>query len=148
MHIISDFRKEYFFLSNFYMCPVAYNGLVFASSEHAYMASKTDDSSIHQHILTLKTAKEARNYGQTFPLRPNWDNMKYGYMKKVLQDKFTRNVHLGDRLKATGDAKLIEGGTWHDTYWGICTCSEHQGEGRNALGQILMEIREELRDIL
>ena len=141
---ITDFRKEYFFLSNFYMCPVAFEGTVYPSSEHAYMASKTDDNRIREHILSLETAREARNYGQTFALRPHWDDVKYTYMKKVLQDKFTRNPHLGKKLIETGNRQLVEKGTWHDQYWGICTCKQHQGEGKNALGQILMEIREEL----
>lgn len=144
MATINEFRKDYFFLSNFYMCPVMWNKMMFPSSEHAYMASKTDDSAIHQHILSLKKAQEARDFGQTFPLRPQWENVKYRYMKEVVKDKFTRNTHLAIKLLETGDAKLIEGGTWHDQYWGICNCPKHQGEGKNALGQILMEIREEL----
>lgn len=141
---ITDFRKDYFFLSNFYLCPVQFEGDMYISSEHAYMASKTDNRDIRNHILGLKTAREARNYGQTFALRPHWDDVKYSYMKVVLQDKFRRNQHLGQKLLETGDRQLVEGGTWHDQYWGICNCKDHGGEGKNALGQILMEIREEL----
>ena len=145
--VINEFRGDYFFLSNFYMCPVALDNVIYPSSEHAYMASKTDNPSIRQHILSLAKARDARNYGQTFALRSNWDDVKYNYMKRVLQDKFTRNVDLGKRLLETGTATLIEGGVWHDQYWGICNCAKHGGEGKNALGQILMEIREELQKL-
>jgi ribA/ribD-fused uncharacterized protein len=144
MNVIDNFRGDYFFLSNFYMCPVMYAGLLFPSSEHAYMASKTDDVSIRKHILSLKRARDARNFGQTFAMRPDWDNVKYRYMKTVLKDKFTRNTDLAIKLLETKDAKLVEGGNWCDIYWGTCSCPKHQGVGKNALGSVLMEIREEL----
>lgn len=143
---ITDFRKEYFFLSNFYPCPVFYNGLMFPNSEGAYMACKNDNKEDHLKLASLKTAREAKNYGQTVVLRPQWDDVKYGYMKKVLQDKFTRNPDLGKRLLETGNRQLVEENNWHDLYYGICNCEKHQGEGKNALGQILMEIREELKN--
>lgn len=142
---ITEFRGDYFFLSNFYMCSVSFDNVIYPSSEHAYMACKTDNKAIRQKLLFLKTAREARNYGQIIPLRHNWDEVKYSYMKCVLQDKFTRNPHLGKKLLETGDRQLVEGGTWHDLFYGICNCEKHQGEGKNALGQILMEIRDELK---
>jgi N-glycosidase YbiA len=41
---------------------------------------------------------------------------------------------------ATGDAKIVEH-TENDAYWG----DGGDGSGQNKLGQILMEVREELR---
>ena len=41
---------------------------------------------------------------------------------------------------ATGDAELVEGNTWNDTYWGVCN-----GVGHNHLGKILMQVRQELQ---
>ena len=38
--------------------------------------------------------------------------------------------------------KLVEGNYWKDTFWGV---DEKLG-GKNHLGRILMEIREELKD--
>lgn len=144
---ITEFRGDYFFLSNFYMCPVlGADDIIYPSSEHSYMSCKNDIREDHLKLASLKTAREARNFGQTIVLRPNWDNLKYGYMKRVLQDKFTRNPHLGKKLLETGDRQLVENGSWHDLYWGICSCEKHQGEGKNALGQILEEIRNELKD--
>jgi len=45
------------------------------------------------------------------------------------------------RLLATGDETLQEGNRWNDRYWGVC-----RGVGKNHLGNILMEVREYLRD--
>ena len=96
-------------------------------------------------IAALKTAREARNYGQTVVLRPNWEDIKYRYMKEVLVEKFSQNLNLKEKLLATGNRQLVEGGLWHDLWWGICNCEKHQGDGKNALGQILMEIRDSFK---
>ena len=60
-------------------------------------------------------------------------------MKAVLGLKFT-DLELSEKLLATGDAELIEGNHWNDTFWGVC-----DGVGKNWLGILLMEIREELK---
>ena len=53
--------------------------------------------------------------------------------------KFSKNPILKAKLLATGDAELIEGNWWNDTYWGVC-----KGVGKNKLGKILMRVRDEL----
>ena len=40
-------------------------------------------------------------------------------MEKVVRAKFTQNPHLARFLVETGDAELIEGNSWHDTFWGV-----------------------------
>jgi ribA/ribD-fused uncharacterized protein len=142
---ITDFRKDYFFLSNFYPCTFIYDDITYPSSEHAYMACKVLDKDHRRMIAALKTAREARNYGQTVVLRPNWEDIKYRYMKEVLVEKFSQNLNLKEKLLATGNRQLVEGGLWHDLWWGICNCEKHQGDGKNALGQILMEIRDSFK---
>ena len=39
-------------------------------------------------------------------------------------------------LMDTGDAELIEGNNWNDTFWGVCN-----NAGENNLGKLLMKIR-------
>jgi predicted NAD-dependent protein-ADP-ribosyltransferase YbiA (DUF1768 family) len=56
--------------------------------------------------------------------------------------KFSTHQELRERLLATGEAELIEGNTWNDTFWGVC-----KGEGQNWLGKILMEVRKELAEV-
>lgn len=43
---------------------------------------------------------------------------------------------------STGDAELVEGNTWNDTWWGVNATT---GKGKNMLGRLLMQVREELR---
>ena len=42
-------------------------------------------------------------------------------------------------LIKTAPAHLIEGNTWHDTFWGV-----YNGKGLNYLGRILEEIRDSI----
>ena len=37
---ISEFRGEYYFLSNFYSAPVTYNGMCFENNEAAFQARR------------------------------------------------------------------------------------------------------------
>ena len=73
-------------------------------------------------------------------LRNDWEKVKDEIMYNICLCKFTQNEELKQKLLNTGNAELIEGYTWNDTYWGIC-----RGRGKNHLGKILMQIREELR---
>ena len=61
-------------------------------------------------------------------------------MRKVVRAKFAQHEDLRQVLLATGDATLVEH-TEKDRYWG----DGGDGSGRNMLGRILMEVRQELR---
>jgi hypothetical protein len=62
-------------------------------------------------------------------------------MQTAVLAKFTQNAGLKELLLSTGDAKLVEH-TENDSYWG----DGGDGKGRNMLGQVLMYVREQLRD--
>lgn len=138
--IIDSFRGEYGFLSNYYECKVYYHGITFKNSEAAFQAMKclTDEEmlSFRDH-----SAPEAKRHGQIVKLRPDWEKVKRGIMKDIVRAKFVQNVGLAKKLVATGDAELIEGNTWGDTYWGFDT---REKKGENHLGKILMALRSEL----
>jgi hypothetical protein len=74
------------------------------------------------------------------PLRPDWESVKDGIMRDALRAKFTQHETLRDLLLATGDAKIVEHKA-RDRYW----ADGGDGSGLNRLGQLLMEVRDELR---
>ena len=74
-------------------------------------------------------------------LRRDWEQVKDDVMRKAVRAKFTQHEDLRRLLTGTGDALLVEH-TTNDRYWP----DGGDGRGRNMLGQILMEIRDELRD--
>lgn len=144
---IDFFIDRYHFLSNFHLCTVIYEGITYPSSEHAFQAAKSTDPEVRKKVATCGSANASKQLGKQLKIRPNWDDIKYPIMKNIVRNKFTQNEDLKKRLLATGDVKLTEGNTWHDCYWGKCQCAYCGGEGYNALGQILMEIRDELRNL-
>jgi DNA-binding NtrC family response regulator len=61
-------------------------------------------------------------------------------MEELLMIKFGGKEPLLTRaLLATGEAALIEGNSWNDTFWGV-----YNGSGENHLGRLLVKVREEL----
>lgn len=137
--MIADFHSPgYEFLSNFYMTPVLWEGILYTSSEHAYQASKTLDPNIRKAISLLSTPGKAKRAKKNFVQRPDWnDRLKLLTMEAILRIKF-QDPKLRALLDATKGQELIEGNTWGDVFWGVCN-----GKGKNHLGTILMNIRDE-----
>lgn len=136
---ITQFDGKNRFLSNFFSCPVPYEGLIFPSSEHAFVAAKTVDPQTRLNIVVCPSAGEVKKLGRKLQLRPDWEIVKIPEMEKIVRSKFTHNRILGIQLVLTKDAELIEGNWWGDKFWGVC-----EGVGENHLGKILMKIRSEL----
>lgn len=138
--MISDFRKEYFFLSNFYERPLEYGGLTYQSSEAAFQAQKTFDLA-KRYEFTKMSPSEAKKAGKFVTLRSDWEDAKMQIMYEVCLAKFKQNEDLAQRLLATGFETLVEGNNWGDIVWGMVN-----GIGENKLGKCLMRVRNELRD--
>ena len=122
------------------MVPIELGNVEYPSSEHAYQAAKTKDKKMRRKIACKATAWEAKRLGQQVKLREDWEERKVEIMYRILHAKFNQHDDLKEKLLATGDAELIEGNTWGDTFWGIC-----DGKGENKLGKLLMLLREEIR---
>lgn len=140
--MINEFKGEYRFLSNFFMTDVMFEGVIYPSSEHAYMAAKTTRDDVRQAIRKCGSPAEAKKMGRNVNLRPGWEQMKGHVMYYILLDKFTRNEIIKAKLLATGDQELIEGNWWGDKTWGVCLKTN---QGKNLLGKTLMRIRDELQ---
>ena len=145
--MISSFDKEYAFLSNFYICPVEYEGVVYPSAEAAFQAAKTLDPAIRDEFSILSPS-QAKRKGRHLELRPHWEEIKRNVMLSIVRNKFKQNKDLAAKLLETDPEYLEEGNTWHDNTWGVCKCSRCQARdqvGLNWLGKALMKVREELR---
>lgn len=141
--MINIFDGDYAFLSNFYESPFEYQGIVFPTMEHWFQAWKTKDPEEFAAIVAAGTPGKAKRLGRHCTLRTDWEQVKTDVMMNGLHLKF-QNPVLMDKLLATGDKVLIEGNTWHDQTWGCCFCEKCGGQGKNLLGQLLMELRDEI----
>ena len=62
-------------------------------------------------------------------------------MLTALRAKFSQHPQLASLLLSTGGARLVEH-TTNDRYW----ADGGDGTGRNRLGELLMQVRQELAD--
>ena len=158
--MINKFQGKYFFLSNFYPVEIEYQGITYPTSEHYYVAMKvTNQQLIDGKYFTPADFREmigtigcsrgetgmVKRLGQKLKIRKDWDTYKLVAMNWVIREKF-KNETLKELLLATGDEEIIEGNVWHDSFWGVCECDKCP-KGKNNLGKIHMEVRNELRGI-
>lgn len=137
--MINSFRGKYCFLSNFYEVPVTVYGRTYRNNESAFQAQKVIIESDAEDFTNL-SASEAKRLGRKVRLRCDWEEIKYGVMYDIVLCKFKQNEDLKQMLIETKDEYLEEGNTWGDRVWGTVN-----GVGKNLLGEILMQVREELK---
>jgi ribA/ribD-fused uncharacterized protein len=140
-------EKPYGAFSNLYRRAIAFEGETFATSEHAYQAGKARKPEVRDWVLSAPSpalVAMAAHGLYYWDIAPGWSRTKFDRMRGVLRAKFTQHGDLKEMLLATGDARLVESATVDNEVnrlWG-----EVNGEGRNMLGQLLMELRASLRE--
>jgi N-glycosidase YbiA len=128
--------KQWGRLSNF-------NGNV----EYKFQAEKyKHDTEHYNEILNAKTPSKAKYLGGKRGGKPltkeqieEWNIKRIPVMKKCIEDKFSKDSEYTKLLISTGDSYILEKAPW-DSFWG----GGRNGKGKNMLGQILMERRNEL----
>ena len=144
--MIYKFTDKYKFLSSFYEIKLIILGREYNSVEHAYQAFKTKNLAEHEWIRNAPTPEKAKSFGKKIKVRKDWDDLKYNVMLKLVRLKF-KNEDLRNMLIETDNEKLKENNYWHDNIWGNCTCKKCKDiEGKNWLGNILMDVRDEIKD--
>ena len=135
-------NEPYGEFSNFSPHPIELKGQVWPTSEHYFQAQKFAGTDHEEAVRQAKSPMIAARMGRSRerPLRGDWETVKDDIMREALQAKFGRNPSLRSLLLETGDAELIEH-TRNDSYW----ADGGDGSGKNRLGQLLMELRTELR---
>jgi hypothetical protein len=135
-------NDEYGEFSNFAAFPIVIKKKRWPTSEHYFQARKFENPAHREEVRKVKTPMIAARLGRDRKkkLRRGWESVKDNVMRDAVRAKFTQHDELRLLLLSTGDAKLVEH-TANDAYWG----DGGDGSGRNMLGRILMEVREQLR---
>ena len=128
--------------SNFSPHPFKLNGRRWPTSEHYFQAQKFAGTEQEEAIRLAKSPMIAARIGRSrqHPLRPDWETVKDDIMRQALLAKFTQHPQLRSLLLSTENAELVEH-TRNDRYW----VDGGDGSGKNRLGQLLMELRDQLR---
>lgn len=137
-------RDDYGCFSNFSRHAIVLQGKRWPTSEHYFQAQKFHGTEFEEAVRLCKTPRAAADLGRSrkLPLRRDWESVKEQVMLEALRAKFTQHQDLREILLGTGEAKLVEQ-TSKDSYWG----DGGDGSGRNRLGQLLMQLRAELRQL-
>lgn len=133
---ITEFKRQYRFLSNFWPCEVFLAPHMYPSVEHAYQAAKTLNMDERTKVRTAASAGLAKRFGRTVTMRKDWERLKLTIMADLVFQKFILDPEMRARLVATGDRELIEGNSHGDDFFGKCSAV-----GQNHLGRLLMEVR-------
>jgi ribA/ribD-fused uncharacterized protein len=135
---------EYGCFSNFAPYPILVDGKQWPTSEHYFQAQKFTDPQHQERIRRAQSPMIAARLGRSrkTPIRRDWESIKVAVMRATVRAKFAQHADARQALLATGDATIVEH-TENDSYWG----DGGDGSGKNMLGRILMDVREELRAI-
>ena len=135
-------NADYGCFSNFSPHPIVLKGRTWPTSEHYFQAQKFAGTPDEEEVRNAKSPLVAARMGRSRkrPLREDWESAKDAIMHQAVLAKFTQHADLREVLLGTGDAEIVEH-TANDAYWG----DGGDGGGKNRLGRILMQVREELR---
>ena len=136
-------KEPYGEFSNFSPYLIEVDGKVWPTSEHYFQAQKFAGTEHEERVRLAKSPMIAATLGRNrdLPLRRDWEEIKESVMLTALRAKFTQHVALRELLVRTRKAELVEH-TLNDRYWGD---GGGYGKGKNRLGQLLMELREQVR---
>lgn len=109
-------------------------------------------------IVEGKTAEDIRakerELASDLRVNEEWDDVKYSIMYNAHKAKFEANPDLAKKLLDTGNKQIIapsfpvdsSGNPWGDTYWEMSFGEDlTQVGGQNKIGEILMQIRNQIR---
>jgi len=143
--------------SNSYAAPIQVNNITYPTVEHYFQwkkAEKFGDAKMQEAILKSKsalTAKQSGNKVKDFK-EDEWNKVQDEIMKTAVKAKIMQHPEIQEKLKATGDKVLGEANA-RDKYWSIGTGADtnktktpSKWPGKNRLGEILQEIRKELKE--
>ncbi len=121
--------------------PICIGGEKFPGPEQYFQimkSSKTNSNVLARECIMNADPIEAFRFGNdVFGMRPDWDQVKDGFMLKALNAKFSQHVSVNELLLSTGKHRLVQIMDF-DSYWG----TGEDGGGQNKHGVILMKVRE------
>ena len=127
--------------------PLRVNGVRIRTSEALYQACRFPHRpDVQRRIIDERSPMTAKMKGKPFRehTRSDWDSVRVKIMRWCLRVKLAQNWDEFSRLLlATGDRSIVEQSR-RDDFWGAKPTEDGTLVGTNALGRLLMELREHL----
>jgi ribA/ribD-fused uncharacterized protein len=133
--------------------PLKVNGVHILTSEAIYQACRFPHlPDVQEKIIKEKSPMSAKMVSKPFRnnSRLDWENYRINIMRWCLKIKLAQNFsEFGELLKSTGEKFILEESS-KDDFWGAIRDKNHPDilTGTNALGRLLMELRQFYFDCL
>ncbi len=149
--VFNTVKGKYGWLGNMAPFPIRYQNQIWRTSEALFQAMRFEDKTVREMIRNEKSpmaAKmKAKKMKHLMVVEPMSD-FDLENMGKCVRLKFEQHPELVEALVKTGNEIIIEdignrNGERH-LFWGAKKISETEFEGKNRMGEILMELRKEM----
>ena len=129
--------------------PIIVNGVSIRTSEALYQACRFPNNPDVQHrIIVERSPMSAKMRSKPFRgnTRTDWDSVRVQVMRWCLRAKLVQNWQkFSDLLLSTGSAPIVEKKVRRRDFWASTEQPDGTLVGTNALGRLLMELREKLK---
>ena len=129
--------------------PIVVNGIRIPSVEALYQACRFPlNVEAQQKIITQHSPMTAKMVGKPYRLetRDDWESVRVLLMKWVLRVKLAQHWdRFSSKLLESGDMPIVELSK-RDSFWGATKLDDNIYCGVNALGRLLMELRQQIRE--
>lgn len=126
--------------------PLSINNQVINSSEALYQALRFPNKpELQLKIISQRNPFDAKRiaYKNLEKTREDWDNIKINIMRWCLRIKLAQNfLKFGLLLELTHNTSIVELSI-KDSFWGAIPDNKNNLIGVNALGRLLMELRDQ-----
>lgn len=127
--------------------PININDLIIKNSEALYQALRyTEHPEIQKEIIMQNSPMTSKMKSKKYRAlcREDWNDIRLKVMRWCLRVKLIQNWDsFGGLLINTGDKQIVEESN-KDRFWGAIPFDDDSLIGINALGRLLMELREEM----
>ena len=125
---------------------IVVNNISIRTSEALYQAMRFPDyPEIQKEIIEQKSPMAAKMISKKYrnqKTRTDWDQKRVAIMKWCIRVKLVQNLQtFGELLLSTGNKSIVEESR-KDQFWGAKRIDDIALVGTNALGRLLMELRE------
>jgi type I restriction enzyme S subunit len=129
--------------------PLIVNGVAIRTSEALYQACRFPHlPEIQRRILAERSPMTAKMRGKPFhkESRLDWNAVRVNIMRWCLRVKLAQNWEkFSSLLLETGDLPIVEKKVRRTDFWGAKEMPRGELVGRNVLGRLLMELREQVK---
>jgi len=144
-------REDFGALSNMAAdFPIVLFGVRVLTSEALYQACRfPEDPDIQRLIIEQKSPMTAKMKSKKVRMktRGDWDDVRIDVMRWCLRTKLKMNrPRFGAVLESTGSWPIVEESA-KDEFWGARPQADGTLKGMNVLGRLLMELREQNRQV-